>query len=381
MNSEYEEDIIVIGAGPAGLCLAYHLKQVGLCPLLLEAGEVAESWKKMPDRLKLQSPWSDNALFGESLKPLDYFLKKSAAEFSDYLCKWATQEKIRIKNHSCVDAIAQDSRGDWEVRVGAKTFRSRTVVCASGYYARPYQPNFQGLKESGIPSMHFAQYRNAEQVRKQAPGINSPTVLIIGKRISAGQVLVELVEAGFQVLLSSRSSLEFTRHPFFVSLFGPIYIFYENWRIKYDPFFIKESFPPMQGGKTKRIIKSKSALCIPEIITIENGSCIDINGKSWKVDMIIFATGFQPKLDYLPANLRLNPQGVPFSKNMMVKTTEGLYLLGFDGIRTFRSRFLRGIREDGPLLAKIIQKFLEESHSVSLSNLSSPTKCDRQAGG
>jgi hypothetical protein len=209
--------------------------------------------------------------------------------------------------------------------------------------------------------MHFAQYRNAEQVRKQTPGINSPTVLIVGKRISAGQVLVELVEAGFQVLLSSRSSLEFTRHPFFVSLFGPLYIFYENWRIKYDPFFIKESFPPMQGGKTRQIIKNKKADCIPEIINIKNGLCIDTNGKSWKVDFILFATGFHPKLDYLPVNLRLNPQGVPYSKNMAIKTTAGLYLLGFDGIRTFRSRFLRGIREDAPLLAKTIQKFLEES--------------------
>jgi putative flavoprotein involved in K+ transport len=380
MNYEYDEDIIVIGAGPAGLCLAYYLKKVGLSPLLLESGEVSESWKKMPDRLKLLSPWSANALFGEPLTLWDYFKKKPAKEFATYLSEWAAQEKIRIKSHSCVDALMQDSQGGWEVKTGSTTLRTRTVVCASGYFAKPYQTNFQGLKMSGIQTMHFAEYRNASQVRKKIQGVNSPTILIVGKRISAGQALVELVEAGFQVLLSCRSKLEFALPPFLISLFGPLYFLYENWRIKHDPFFLKETFPPMEGGATKRALRNKLVRCIPEIISVKDGSCIDANGKSWKADLILFATGFQPTLDYLPANLALDSvTGLPPSENMAVKATTGLYLLGFDAIRTFRSRYLRGIREDAPLLAKIIQEYLEESHFVSSGHLCAHPQCDGQA--
>src|SRR6185436_15818855 len=89
-----------------------------------------------------------------------------------------------------------------------------------------------GAEQSKIPQLHFAAYRDAQQIASilrsaitPGPAIPSPlkgvrgnprpesTVLIVGKRLSAGQILVELVEAGFTVGLSHRNPIQYGAEP------------------------------------------------------------------------------------------------------------------------------------------------------------------------
>lgn len=60
-------DVIVIGAGQAGLAAGYWLQQAGMKFLLLDRGlEVGDAWKTRYDSLKLFTPRTNSALHGMS---------------------------------------------------------------------------------------------------------------------------------------------------------------------------------------------------------------------------------------------------------------------------------------------------------------------------
>src|SRR5438045_8533477 len=60
-----DADVLILGAGPAGLSVGFELKQRGLPFLILERGSaVGHSWKRMPTHLKLVRRWKPNRLRG-----------------------------------------------------------------------------------------------------------------------------------------------------------------------------------------------------------------------------------------------------------------------------------------------------------------------------
>lgn len=62
------KDLIIIGAGQAGLTMGYYLKQEGYNFLLLEAGNrVGDSWRNRYDSLQLFTPRSYSSLPGMAL--------------------------------------------------------------------------------------------------------------------------------------------------------------------------------------------------------------------------------------------------------------------------------------------------------------------------
>ena len=63
------KDIIIVGAGQAGLTMGYYLKQEGYSFLLLEAGNrIGDSWRDRYDSLQLFTPREYSSLPGMILK-------------------------------------------------------------------------------------------------------------------------------------------------------------------------------------------------------------------------------------------------------------------------------------------------------------------------
>ncbi|MDW8479049.1 MAG: methyltransferase domain-containing protein [Xanthomonadales bacterium] len=60
---------VIVGAGPAGLCLAARLRRRGFEPLLLEASEVGSTWRRSPPTMRVLSPWWTNVLAGARPRP------------------------------------------------------------------------------------------------------------------------------------------------------------------------------------------------------------------------------------------------------------------------------------------------------------------------
>ena len=112
----------------------------------------------------------------------------------------------------------------------------------------------------------------------------------------------------------------------------------------------------MAGGKIKRIIQSNRVNHIGPILGVEGEYLHHASGVE-KFDVILLATGWKSNVTHLDPQL-LTLDGEPLVENMQSKVWPGLFFLGFDNLLSFRSRFIRGIREDSKCLANNILNYL-----------------------
>jgi cation diffusion facilitator CzcD-associated flavoprotein CzcO len=321
---------------------------------ILERGTgPGESWRRMPEHLKLVSPWKATRLPGESLRPWRPNHQASRAEFVDYLADYARSNALPLFSGAEVMAVRRHPSGEFAVDTSQGVLRCRRLVNATGYFQNPFLPAIEGLNTTQIPWWHVADYRSVEHVVERVRG-RDKQILIVGKRLSAGQLLVELVKAGFGVSLSHRSSIEFGSGPIGWWIFFRIYPWLETRRLRRDGEAARGFDVRMPGGMARRLIRNGTVRCFPGIAQVEGKEVVFENGERFRPDGIMFATGFRAVLRHLQAlNLTIDSvTGLPKTSDMESIDVPGLYFLGLDHLRNFQSRFLRGIRNDAVALGQ-----------------------------
>src|SRR5690242_16642049 len=95
-------DVIVVGAGQAGLAVGHYLARAGLNFVLLEAGAtVGQSWRNRWDSLKLFSPAQYDSLPGMPFPaPVDSHPSKD--DVADYLAAYAKRFDLPVRLNSPV---------------------------------------------------------------------------------------------------------------------------------------------------------------------------------------------------------------------------------------------------------------------------------------
>lgn len=347
-------DVLVLGAGPAGLSVGHELKTRGVSFLILERGEAAgESWRRMPTNLKLVSPWKSNFLPGTAPARLPGNYEMSRAEYCDYLASYAKEQQLPVKSGVTVTTVERDHDGVFLVRSSGGDFRARCLVNATGGSSKAFIPKFDGAEDSTIPQLHVADYRDPAQV-KRLVGERTGPVLIVGKRLSAGQVLVDLVDAGIDVVLSHRSKIRFG---------GGALMKWLNFRMLPVIEAIKINFlgqatcgfeVTMDGGQARQLIRSGKVRTYPDVNRLQGNSVLFKDGTRLKPSLVLFATGFRPTLDHLHSLLVDVPdrRRLPPLDGMESAFIPGLFFIGLENQRNLRSHYLRGIREDAAVVAE-----------------------------
>jgi putative flavoprotein involved in K+ transport len=350
--------VLILGAGPAGLTLASELKQRAVdCLLLEKASTVADSWVRMPSHLKLVSPWKANWLPSADPRRFPPNHALSAAEYGSWLQQYARLRELPVVTNAGVRAVSRAGDGGFVVQTAAGTFTAPLIVNATGCFANPFVPEAPGARESSIPQLHFATFRDAEHLRGVI-GHPGGSVLIVGKRLSAGQALVELADAGFDVAISCRAPIQFGSGPIGWWVFFRIHPALERLKLKLHGNAARGFEVRMPGGRARQLIANGRVKVFPEIARFEDRSVIFSDGQSLRPGAVLYATGFRPALAHL-ASLGIafdERTGQPALRGFESAQAPGLFFLGLDGLRNFRSRFLRGIREDAPLLAEELAK-------------------------
>lgn len=345
--------MLIIGAGPAGLTLAFELKRRGVESLLLERGpSVAHSWAQMPARLKLVSPWKANWLPGADTRRFPPNHELSRNEYCIALQEFARLKELSIVTNAGARQVTRDPDRGFIVRTDTGTFSAPLLVNATGCFANPFTPEFPGARESSLMQFHFATYQDANVLRKSI-GKPDGRVLVVGKRLSAGQVLVELVDAGFEIALSCRGPIQFGAGPIGWWIFFRIHPALERLKLRLRGTAARGFPPVMPGGRARQLIRNGRVKTFPDIARFENRRVIVTDGRSVEPDAVLYATGFRPALGHLGSlKLGLDERtGQPALRGFESADIPGLFFLGLDHLRNFRSRFIRGIREDAPLLA------------------------------
>ena len=178
-------DVIVIGAGQAGLAMAWHLAQGGLHFVVLEAAdELGSSWRGRWDSLRLFSPAQYDALPGMAFPaPADTYPGKEAV--AEFLRDYATRFDLPVQLGKRVTALSRIG-DEFQVRTGEEVFRARQVLVATGPFQSPFRPEAGHGFDGSVTQIHSAHYRNPQSL---PPG----PVLVVGGGNSGLQIAHELV--------------------------------------------------------------------------------------------------------------------------------------------------------------------------------------------
>ena len=193
-------DILIIGAGPAGLAVAGCLVQRGLRPVLIEkAGQVGASWRAHYERLHLHTVKALSALPGLPF-PREAPRYVSRQGVVDYLAAYARQHNIAPLFGEAALAITP-AEGGWLTRsVSGREFVSRHVVVATGANNAPNFPAIAGQAQFPGRVLHSRDYRNAAPFAGQR-------VLVVGMGNTGAEIALDLAEHGVRASLSVRSPI------------------------------------------------------------------------------------------------------------------------------------------------------------------------------
>lgn len=194
MPSE-DVEVVVIGAGQAGLAMSEHLSARGIPHIVLERDRVVERWRSERwDSLRANGPvWHDRFPGLEfDLDPNAFATKDQVV---DYFVRYA--HKINAPIRTGVEATEvrrNPGQAGFRVTTSQGTFNARYVVAATGAFQLPVIPSLIP-EHLGLRQIHSSIYRNPTQMPDGA-------VLVVGAGSSGVQIADELQKSGRRVYLS-----------------------------------------------------------------------------------------------------------------------------------------------------------------------------------
>jgi thioredoxin reductase len=188
-------DVVIVGAGPAGISASLRAAEHGLRALTLERETVGGTVSKYPrQKLVMTSPVEF---------PLHGRFSKTALSKEDLLAFWEKimgRTALNIHTSEGVDSVQKDPGGFFRVRTPLSEYRSRAMVLAMG---RAGTPRKLGVKGEELPHVL---YRLIE-----ADHYTNSNLLIVGGGDSAVEAAMGLAhQEGNKVTLSYRKG-EFSR--------------------------------------------------------------------------------------------------------------------------------------------------------------------------
>lgn len=179
-------DVLIIGAGQAGLAMGYFLKQKKVSFAILgKESRIGEVWRNRYDSLLLFTPRWFSSLPGMVLKgnKKTYAGKDEIADYLEaYAQKFHLPVRLNVEVLSLVkagdDFIAKTTKGD---------YTARNIIIATGPFQKAAVPAFSHQLSDHIYQAHTSGYQNPGQLQ------DGP-VLVIGGGNSGAQIAVELSE-------------------------------------------------------------------------------------------------------------------------------------------------------------------------------------------
>ena len=198
-------EVIVIGAGQAGLCASYFLSECGVDHVVLERGTPGESWSKRRwDSFTLVTPnWTIRLPGAEYCGPdPDGFMGRD--EFAAYLARWTERFGCPIRTGVTATALGRGANERLHVDTTDGPLEARAVVVATGTMQAPRRPELAELVSSRIRQLDAETYRNPDDLPAGA-------VLVVGSGQTGGQIADDLRRSGRRVLLSAGGAMRVPR--------------------------------------------------------------------------------------------------------------------------------------------------------------------------
>lgn len=196
-------EVVVVGAGHAGLSASYYLRQLGMEHVVIERGRVGETWRSQRwDSFMMNTANKMNTLPGTTYlgkKPESY---SSATEFITALESYVSKFQLPVTENTSVISIEKPISSPYFIvtvkheHEPPRKLNCWQVIIASGTLNEKKLPTFASLISPVIKQLHTSEYRNSGRLPDGA-------VMIIGSAQSGCQVAEDLLDAGRNVFLST----------------------------------------------------------------------------------------------------------------------------------------------------------------------------------
>jgi len=193
MNSNI--DVVIVGAGQAGLSLSHELAAAGVEHIVLERGRVGETWRGRWDSFCLVIPNWTVQLPGGRYRGDDPHGFMPREQIVSHLVAYAESFQAPVREGVSVISLEPGENGGFLLRTSSGEIQARDVVLASGGYQKPHRPPAAAQLPASVHVIDAEDYRNPAAL---PPG----RVLIVGSGQTGCQLAEEIFEAGRDVFLS-----------------------------------------------------------------------------------------------------------------------------------------------------------------------------------
>ena len=190
-----EVEVVIVGAGQAGLAVSHELTAAGVAHVVLEKGRIGETWRRWWDSFCLVTPNWSVALPGRPYDGADPDGFMSRDEVVAHLERYASESRAPVWEGIEVTALRQCSDGGLLLKTSAGPIEAMTVVLATGAYQRAQRPRGAATLPAGLLQIDLAGYSSPAEL---PPG----PVLVVGSGQSGCQIAEELRLAGREVFLA-----------------------------------------------------------------------------------------------------------------------------------------------------------------------------------
>jgi putative flavoprotein involved in K+ transport len=185
----------VIGAGHAGLAISYFLTEHSIDHVVIERGEVANSWRRERwESLRLLTPNWQSRLPGSPYHGSDPDGFMTMPEVVERISGFAAAISAPVRTGTTVRSVRRID-GGYQVATDRGEIRTRCVVLASGAANTPHVPEVRRAVPPGVECITPFDYHNPGQLPQGG-------VLIVGASATGVQLADEIQRSGRPVTLS-----------------------------------------------------------------------------------------------------------------------------------------------------------------------------------
>lgn len=338
-------DVVVVGAGQAGLAIGYGLARAGRRFLIVDgADSIGAAWLKRWDSLVLFTPRRFDSLPGLAFAgdPDGY---PTRDEVIAYLEQYAATFELPIAVKSRVRSLHADA-GRFVVTLGDRQIEADQIVVATGPFQVPRVPGLANALAPNVFQIHSARYRRPGDV----PG---RTVLVVGGGNSGFQIAKELA-ATHSVHLSVGSRQ--TSLP--QTILGRD-IFWWLTKTRLLNTTVESRLGRWMRDRDTLVGSSASQLkrhgvqIRPRTIGISGSAVRFADNSELEVDAVVWATGYRP--DYSWIKLPIADLNGQVRHRRGVTDVPGLYFLGLPWQHTRGSALLGWVKDDAEFIAGQIE--------------------------
>jgi putative flavoprotein involved in K+ transport len=343
-------EVMVIGAGQAGLAIGYFLARLGQRFVILEAADsIGAAWRTRWESLTLFTPRRYSGLPGLPF-PGDPEGYPTRDEVIAYLEGYAQTFDLPIELNSKVRRLTSDD-GRFLLELDGRTITADQVVVATGPFQTPFVPEFASRLAPEVFQTHSTGYQKPSDIPEG-------TVLVVGGGNTGFQIAKELSSTRkVYVSVGSRQK------PLPQRLLGRDLFWWLTKSRVLNTTVESRLGQKLQHrdtliGSSPRELERRYGVELKPRAVDASGRVVRFeDGSELELDAVIWATGYRP--DYSWIELPVFDADGRLRHRRGVTDVPGLYFLGLTWQHTRGSALIGWVKDDAAFIAELIKTFYD----------------------